>query len=223
MVNFIALFFGLFINKYLYFEDISQRFSRIEDFPGEIWFELFSYFNGQSLLNNFSQLNSSIESYLNDYRLPIHWNISTSNFVCPSLFNVNQIVSLTLDYSNIESDEFIDIQSFVRLRSLRLLLINEEQLEKLSQCRLNDLYQVSIRSKCARFLIKILLIYFPHVYRMELNSMKKEFLIKSFDYPSNKTQITNLVLHGTIKLAKLFCLWSFVRNEILIYFCEKFF
>lgn len=182
--------------------------------PGEIWFELFSYFDGQSLLNHFSPINSSIESYLNDHRLPIHFNISSSDFLCPSLFNVNQIISLSLNYSNVKSDEFIDISSFIRLRSLRLLFINDEQLEKMSQCRLNDLYQISIRSKYARFLIKILIIYFPRVYRMELNSMRKEFLIKSFDYPSNKTQIRNLILDGTIKLAKLFCLWSFVRDFV---------
>lgn len=182
--------------------------------PGEIWFELFSYFDGQSLLNHFSPINSSIESYLNDHRLPIHFNISSSDFLCPSLFNVNQIISLSLNYSNVKSDEFIDISSFVRLRSLRLLFINDEQLEKMSQCRLNDLYQISIRSKYARFLIKILIIYFPRVYRMELNSMRKEFLIKSFDYPSNKTQIRNLILDGTIKLAKLFCLWSFVSDFV---------
>ncbi len=191
-----------------------KRKSQIEDFSGEVWFELFAYFDGQSLINCFSQLNSSIELLLNDYRLPIHFNIFCSNFVLPSPFNVNQIISLTLNYSHVNANEIIDISSFIRLRSLSLLFLNDEQLEKTSQYRLSNLRQISIQSKCAKYLTKIISIYFPNVYQMKLNSMEKEFIVKSFDHDKTKNRIEKLILDGTIKLVKLFRLWSFVRYTL---------
>ncbi len=138
-------------------------------------------------------------------------NIFCSNFVVPCLFDSNQIVSLSLDYSHIE---MIDISSFVRLRSLSLMYIKDEQLQKLSQLSLNNLRQISIQSKCARFVTKIVSIYFPHVNRMVLNSMKREFVVKTFPHDQTKNAIEKLTLDGRIKLAKLFRLWSFVRNNI---------
>jgi hypothetical protein len=92
------------------------------------------------------------------------------------------------------------------------MFINDEQLEKTSQFSLNNLRQISIESKYARFLTKIISIYFPNVYQMKLNSMGKEFLVKSIDYNNQtKNRIEKLILNGTIKLVKLFRLWSFVR------------
>ncbi|CAF1052065.1 unnamed protein product [Adineta steineri] len=193
--------------------DNSKRQSHIEDLSGEIWFELFAYFDGQSLINVFSQLNSYITSLLSDYRLPIHLNILCSNFQIPSLFNTNQIVSLTIDYSYINDDnQKLHINSFIRLRSLCLIYINDEQLEKVSQFPLNNLCQISIRAKCARFITKIISIYFPNVNRLILNSMEKEFLVKPFQHDKTKNRIEKLTLNGRIKLAKLFRLWSFVPN-----------
>lgn len=191
-----------------------ENFTHIEDLPGEIWFELFSYFDGQSLVDSFSQLNSSLQSFLNDYRLLIHLNISSRNDPIPSLFNINQIISLTLNYSQVKSDEIIDLNSFKRLRSLNLLFINDYQLEKTSEFQLNYLDQIKIQSKSARFITKIISMYFPHVRRMKLNSMEREFLIKSFEHNPSENQIKILILDGTIKLAKLFRLWSFVRSHI---------
>ncbi|CAF3255218.1 unnamed protein product, partial [Rotaria sp. Silwood2] len=43
-------------------KNFSKIKSKIEDLSGEIWFELFAYFDGQSIINSFSKLNSSIES-----------------------------------------------------------------------------------------------------------------------------------------------------------------
>ena len=194
--------------------DISERKSVIEDFSGEVWFELFAYFDGQSLINCFSQLNIFIQSLLSDYRLPIHLNIFCSNLLVPSPFNSNQIISLSLNYTHINRDEIIDISSFHRLRSLCLMFINDEQLEKTSQFPLENLRQISIQSKCARFLTKIISIYFPTINRLKLNSMEREFLVKSSDRNQRKSSIENLILDGTIKLAKLFRLWSFVRYHL---------
>jgi hypothetical protein len=177
-------------------------------------FELFAYFDGQSLISSFSQLNSSIESLLSDYRLPIHLNIFCPNVLIPQPLNSNQIVSLYIDYSYINQNETIDISSFIRLHSLCLLNINDEQLEKTSQYSLTNLRQISIKSKCARFVTKIISNYFPNVYRMKLNSKQKEFIVKSFNHGETKSQIGQLILDGTIKLVKLFRLWSFVRNDL---------
>jgi hypothetical protein len=194
-----------------YYLDVSKRKSKIEDLSGEVWFELFAYFDGQSLINCFSQLNSSIESFLSDYRLPIHLNILCSNYLLPSPLNSNQIISLSINYSHINMNQIIDISSFIRLRSLCLMFINDEQLEKTSQFSLDNLRQISIQSKYAKFITKILSIYFPNVKRMILNSMEKEFIVKSFQCDKTKNQIEKLILNGTIKLVKLFRLWSFVR------------
>ncbi|CAF1542062.1 unnamed protein product [Rotaria sp. Silwood1] len=194
-------------------KSISKIKSEIEDLSGEIWFELFAYFDGQSLINSFSKLNSSIESLLNDYRLPIHLNILCSNLLIPYPLNSNQIVSLKIDYSYMNNNPIIDISLFVRLRSLSLISINDEQLEKISKYPLSNLRQISIVSTCAKFIIKIILIYFPNVIRMILNSMQKEFLIKPFSHvKTNLSQIEKITLDGRIKLSKLARLWSFVPN-----------
>ena len=174
--------------------------------------ELFSYFDGQELIESFSLLNSSLQLFLNDYRLLLHLNISSVNYSIPSLFNVNQIISVNLNYSQLKSDEFIDLSSFNRLRSLSLLFVNDYQLEKTSQCPLNHLDQIVIQSKSARFITKIMSMYFPRVRQMKLNSMEKEFLVKSLEHDPSQNQIRILMLDGTIKLAKLFRLWSFVRE-----------
>lgn len=195
----------------LYNLDFLKRKSEIEDLPGEVWFELFAYFDGQSLINIFSQLNSSIESLLSDYRLPIHLNIICSDFLVPFPLNSNQIISLSIDYSHIKNSKIININSFIRLRSLCLMFIKDEQLEKVSQLSLNNLYQISIQSKCAKFLTKIISIYFPNVKRMILNAMGKEFIVKSSDNSKRKIHLEKLTLDGTIKFVKLFRLWSFVR------------
>lgn len=190
---------------------VSERESQIEDLSGEIWFEIFLYFDGQSLINSFSKLNSSVESLLNDYRLPIHLNIFCSDFFVPNPLNLNQIISLRIDYSHINNTQTINLSSFVRLRSLYLIHINGEQLEQISQFSLKNLYQVSIESKYAKYLTKIVSIYFPYVIRMRLNSMEKEFIVKSLSCDARKNQIEKLTLIGKIKLAKLARFWSFVR------------
>ena len=105
--------------------------------------------------------------------------------------NSNQIVSLYLDYSYINNNEIIDISSFIRLRSLSLLKINDEQLEKVSQFSLNNLYEISIKSKCAKFLTKIISNYFVNVKRMKLNSINKEFIVKSSDNNQRKKSNRN--------------------------------
>ena len=187
--------------------------SHIEDFSGEVWFELFAYFDGQSLIDSFSQLNSSIQSLLTDYRLPIHLNLFSSQFHhLSSLFHSNQIVSLHIDYSHIHHNEFIPINAFIRLRSLALMYITDEQLDQLSHLPFSHLRQISIQSKYARFLTKILSNYFPQVNRMILNSMQKEFVVKSFQIDQRKSQMEHLTLNGKIQLVKLFRLWSLVRN-----------
>jgi len=131
--------------------------------------------------------------------------------IIPFPLNFNQIVSICINYSLIDNNEIIDISSFIRLRSLCLILINDEQLEKISKLLLNNLCQISIQSKCARFITKIISIYFPNVNRIILNSMGKEFIVKSFEHNKRKNEIEKLILDGTIKLVKLFRLWSFVR------------
>ncbi|CAF1326758.1 unnamed protein product [Rotaria sordida] len=194
-------------------KNFSKIKSQIEDLSGEIWFELFAYFDGQSLINSFSKLNSSIESLLNDYRLPIHLNILCSNILIPYPLNSNQIISLKIDYLHINNNQIIDISSFVRLRSLSFISINDQQLERISKYSLNNLCQISIESTCAKFIIKIISIYFPNINRMILNSMQKEFLIKTFPHHQIKiSQIEKLTLNGRIKLAKLARFWSFVPN-----------
>jgi hypothetical protein len=188
-----------------------KRKSEIEDLSGEVWFELFAYFDGQSLINTFSQLNSSIELLLNDYRLPIHLNILCSNLIIPFPLNSNQIISLCINYSDVNKNKIINISSFNRLYSLNLMFINDEQLEKTSQFLLNNLRQITIQSKCAKLITKIISIYFPNVNKIKLNSLGKEFIVKSFEHNKTKNQIEKLILDGTIKLVKLFRLWSFVR------------
>lgn len=202
----------------LYNLDFSNRKNQIEDLSGEIWFELFAYFDGHSLINIFSQLNSSIESLLSDYRLPIHLNILCQNLIVPFPLNSNQIISLTIDYSHIKSSELIDISLFFRLRSLSLIYIKDEQLEKLNQLSLNNLNQISIKSKYAKYLTKILSNYLYNIKQINLDSIEKEFIVKCSDYNKNKIQVEKLILNGTIKLVKLFRLWSFVRYFILFYF-----
>ncbi|UJR29844.1 hypothetical protein I4U23_017387 [Adineta vaga] len=192
--------------------DFFQQKSHIEDLCGEIWFELFAYFDGHSLIESFSSLNSTIESLLNDSRLPIHLNIFDSNSILPSPINSNQIVSLHINYSLIKKNYFIDLNSFTRLRSLSLFYINEEQLENLSKISLKNLEQISIESKITKFILKFLLIYFPHVKRMKLNSIGREFLLKTFHYERISNQIQCLILDGKIKLSKLFRLWPFLPN-----------
>jgi hypothetical protein len=44
--------------------------------------------------------------------------------------------------------------------------------------------------------------------------MKREFVVKTFPHDQTKNAIEKLTLDGRIKLAKLFRLWSFVRNNI---------
>jgi len=44
--------------------------------------------------------------------------------------------------------------------------------------------------------------------------MEREFVVKNFHHDQNKNAIEKLTLDGRIKLAKLFRLWSFVRNNI---------
>jgi hypothetical protein len=80
-----------------------------------------------------------------------------------------------------------------------------------SQLSLINLRQIFIQSKCAKYLSKIVSNYFPNVNRIRLNSMGKEFLVKSFHSQQCESQIEKLTLDGTIKLAKLFRLWPFVR------------
>ncbi|CAF3261685.1 unnamed protein product [Rotaria sp. Silwood2] len=194
-------------------KNFSKIKSKIEDLSGEIWFELFAYFDGQSIINSFSKLNSSIESLLNDYRLPIHLNILCSNLFVPYPLYSNQIISIKIDYSHISNNQIIDISLFIRLRSLSLISINDEQLETISKYSLINLRQISIESTCAKSIIKIISIYFPNVIRMILNSMQKEFLVKPFHNQTIKiSQIEKLTLDGRIKLAKLARLWSFVPN-----------
>lgn len=192
--------------------DYSKSLSEIEDLSCEIWFELFSYFDSQALIQRFSQLNSSIESYLRDHRLPIHLNLHSETILLPSPLNCNQILSLTIDYSSINREKIVDISSFHRLRSLSLKNLNEHQLAKTSEYQLKDLWQVSIQSKCAKFLTKILLIYYPNVKRMTINSMRRGYLIKSSLFQQKTSEIESLILHGTIKLVQLFRFWSFVPH-----------
>ncbi len=99
-------------------------------------------------------------------------------------------MSLSLDCSHIDYNQIIDINSFVRLRSLSLIYIKDEQLQKLSQLSLNNLR------------------------RIRLNSMQREFIVKTFPHDKTKNHIENVTLDGRIKLAKLFRLWSFLRNDI---------
>ncbi|CAF3456680.1 unnamed protein product [Rotaria socialis] len=187
--------------------------SQIEDLSGEIWFEIFAYFDGQSLINIFSKLNSFIESLLNDYRLPIHFNYFCSNSSVPYPLNLNQVVSLTINYSQIIDHSINNINSLVRLHSLSLININDEQLENISKFSFNNLHQISIESKRVKFIMKIILIYFPNVNRMILNSMGKEFAVKSCHHDKNQiSQLEKLTLDGRIKLAKLARLWSFIPN-----------
>ncbi|CAF1046098.1 unnamed protein product [Adineta ricciae] len=193
-------------------KDFSQQQSHIEDLCGEIWFEIFIYFDGYSLIHSFSNLNSSIDSLLSDYRLPIHYNVFNSNFHLPTPLNYNQIVSLHIDYSSINKNYLIDLNLFVRLRSLSLFYINEEQLVKLTENPLTNLCQISVRSKLTKFLLKFILIYFPQVKRVKLNSMGKEYLLKSFPHNPIPNTIEYLTLQGRIKLAKLFRLWPHVPN-----------
>ena len=49
---------------------------------------------------------------------------------------------------------------------------------------------------------------------MVLNSMEREFVVKTFPHDKTKNAIEKLTLDGRIKLAQLFRLWSFVRNNI---------
>jgi hypothetical protein len=44
--------------------------------------------------------------------------------------------------------------------------------------------------------------------------MEREFVVKNFHHDQTKNAIEKLTLDGRIKLAKLFRLWSFVRNNI---------
>lgn len=187
--------------------------SELEDLPGEIWFELFAYFDGHSLLHSFSDLNRSIQSILTDIRLPIHLNLSSFDSL-PSSFHLTQILSLTINYSQMKSLDHLHLESFVRLRSLRLLHINDEQLEELSRLPLDNLVQLTIRSKCAKHLTKILSNYFPSVRRVTLQSLGREFLVRSFAELDQRSQVEKLTLDGKIKMAKLFRLWPFVRVRV---------
>jgi len=191
---------------------LSFEISQIEDLSNEIWLDLFSYFDGQSLIKSFSPLNRSIESLLSDYHLSIHFHFKSSEICLPKQFHSNQVVSLTLNYKSIHPNDFIDIRSFARLRSLSLQFPNEYQLERTSQFHFDDLSQVSIQSKCARFLTRILCIYYPNIKQMRIDSMNKQFLLKSSQFTNQISQIENLVLLGTMKFVQLFRFWSFVPN-----------
>lgn len=124
-------------------------------------------------------------------------------------------MSLKIDYTNINNTQIIDISSFVRLHSLSLIKIDDRQLESLSKVPLNYLYRITVQSKCAKFLTKILSVYFPNLKWISLNSMDKEFVVKSYSNDQIQiSQIEKLILNGRIKLAKLARLWPYVRYEI---------
>ena len=78
---------------------------------------------------------------------------------------------------------------------------------------MNELVQLCIRGKCAKHLTKIVSNSFPSVRRITLQSLGREFLVRSFTEQDNRSQVKDLRLEGKIKLAKLFRLWPFVRAK----------
>ena len=181
-------------------------------FPVKFGWKIFSYFDGQSLLQSFSQLNSFIQCLLNDHSLQIHCYLNLSNLSLLSSFHSNQISSLTIDYSLIPINENLPFHSFCRLRSLHLIHINDKQLKQLTEYQWKSLVQLSVRSKCAKYLLKIICIYFPSIPEIKLHSNEEdEFLLKCFNLEKQKSQVKKLTLDGTIKFSKLFRLSSWVR------------
>ena len=190
-----------------------ERTSELEDLPGEIWFELFAYFDGHALLQSFSNLNRAVQALLTDARLPIHLNLSSLDSLrSSSSFQSHQIVSLSINYSRLKSADDLRLPSFVRLRSLRLLHINDEQLEELARLPLSNLLHLSIRGKCARHVTKILSSYFPRVRQVTLQSLGREFLLRPLTEHDQRSDVETLTLDGKIKMVKLFRLWPFVRD-----------
>jgi len=191
-----------------YQNDITR--STIEDLPSEIWFEIFSYFDGQSLLDSFSSINLFVQSILNDIRLRIHFHLDSSNQSSLQFFHSNQISSLSIDFSFKRIYEHLHFDSLIRLRSLRLIDIKEKQLQELSQMQWKSLVRLSIQSECAKYLLKILSIYFPLIEQIELHSCDNEFLLKCFKLEKQISQVQHLRLNGRIRLSKLFRLWPWI-------------
>lgn len=183
--------------------------SKIEDLPVELWWRILSYVDGESIYNSFNNLNGHIDKMLFDPRFSIHLSVNHLNQSIVSRFDQKQIYSLRVDYHKLTSLNFVDPNRFARLRCLSLVHIEHDQLQSLSRSLTAPLNRLSIESNCAKYLSRILLLYFPTVSKINLDSNEHEFLVKLSDREINvQSAIERLFLRGQMKLAKFYRLSS---------------
>ena len=187
----------------------------IEHFPIELWLEIFHYFNGELLLKSFLNLNHLINSILINEYLSIYWicNWNKEENFSLKYFHFNQIRYLTIHFEKFDKEIIFNFNQLKQLHSLNLIQINQKQIISLSQTLTKSLQYLSIQSEFVKNLFEILIIYFPNVNQMKLNSMNKQFQIriqKNF-HRINSSQIQSLTLFGRIKMANLFSLWPIVN------------